>query len=88
MRWAVSVRGGNDTDLPMIDFLRRRSDGSVRPSMETVATGSSFAFGDAGWARGHSIDAESEGPWLGSQRDKVVMFASGRVVSGEWRVAR
>ena len=58
MRWTVSVRGGNDTDLPMIDFLRRRSDGSVRPSIETLATGSSLAFGDGGWA-GHSIDAES-----------------------------
>lgn len=59
MRWTVSVRGGRkDTDLPMIDFLRRRSDGSVRPSMETLATGSSLVFGDGGWA-GHSIDAES-----------------------------
>ena len=33
-------------DLPMMDFLRR-SDGSVRPSRETVATGSlgDFASG-------------------------------------------
>ena len=47
------------TDLPMIDFLKRRSDGSVRPSMATMATGSfSLAFGDAGWSKGHSIDAE------------------------------
>lgn len=61
MRWAVSISWGKgmDTDLPMIDFLRRRSDGSVRPSMETMAAGSfSLAFGDTGRSRGHWIDAE------------------------------
>ena len=49
------------TDLPMMDFLRRTSDGSVRPSRETVATGSlgDFCFGELGWARGHSMVAES-----------------------------
>ena len=77
-------QGGNDaTDLPMTDFLRRRSDGSVRPSMETLGTGT-LDFGEEGRARGHSIEAEAEAaawldpwPWAGSQRERVVMFRSG-----------
>lgn len=75
--------------MPMMDFLRRRSDGSLRPSMETVATGSfAFGLGGQGWSRGHSMEAETESCVASQpQRDRVVMFPS-RTLSGRVRAGR
>jgi hypothetical protein len=86
VRLIESGIGRMGTDVLMIDFLRRRSDGSERPSMCTVATGS-LGFGDGdgdwqlngdwAWARGHSMVAEGWGTsQQGQERERVVMFPS------------